>query len=719
MARDVKTFRLSKFKGLNTSVNPHNINDAEMTEMVNAETTKDHAIQTRMGYRIVGEPTGSLAMSSLYKADWSSSDSRLYYCSYHQLQKLNETTGASTYLSLAFRLANTHPQFLRYKDKVLFLLAGQRLKWFNSGEIVNDVQLPVMSVVSPDWYTAITATSGGELTPSQKYEYTISLLLGTDLRDGESVGAKPGDAVDLWELYPGIRVDPRFIDGDYARIITTESNKTATASDLLYSGKLYGFTVGAVRLFRRTLAVNGDVWKVEKDWALLDTLYVSRSGASYTVNMSAHKVISAADSSIAYDSVNDAITVSLSFVDSNAYEGDVGYQPRQDSSDRVLQARYMARLYNRIFLANLTSTNSGDKKAVCFSYRPPKENESQEILGCLYDNPMLVFPPNNTFYCDLEDTEDEITAITTFQDTVIIFTQRCMFAWREGMFDPAKIANDVGCIAQHSIREFEGKLIWLSRNGIYTFDGEKLDNISYEKIDYYIKQIALAYAGKACACIYNRRYFLTAPCGSGTNDRILVYDFDLKEWHTREYAHDGDYDFKIQYLYTYRAGNTETLYASGINGDGTFAVARLESDYSDNGTEITATLKTKYFDFGAPDIQKSYRALFIDLEDYTRGLTIDVYTTSLDSIHETITYSGSGAGFLVNDNTGTRGRVNKDVIVNVTDEMVGFSLNRGIIGSRIQLGISFQSTGAPTKLHALALDWRQSHRVKRNMGDGS
>ena len=102
-------------------------------------------------------------------------------------------------------------------------------------------------------------------------------------------------------------------------------------------------------------------------------------------------------------------------------------------------------------------------------------------IDFLYEEPMLIFPTYNYFYCDMEDPEDEISGITTFQDNVLIFTGRCTFLWREGMADPMKLSDDIGCICHNSIQEFEGKLIWLSTNGFNSYNGSKVENISFEK----------------------------------------------------------------------------------------------------------------------------------------------------------------------------------------------------------------------------------------------
>lgn len=730
MPRDVKTFRITEFKGLNSSVNSQNIEDEEFSILTNAELTKGRTIQARKGYTELDTVTGSGSMSTIYKTYWDASNADLYYCDAHRLWKWVEG-GDDTYISLAFRVGYTHPQLDRYKDRILVLFPGQKLKWLSSADVLNDAQYPVLQQASRS-ADVVVVGADGELEAGRRYEYCISMKFGADFRDGESCGSLPleyeAPVLPIIVVPPGdkdydppdiIPPNPYWMGNEYIYGVTTNDNKKITCTNANFGANLNGFSPALVRLFRRMKELQPtDTWIVKTSWELIDEMYMSRDvgATTYTFVSPNSTCMSAADSSATYDSVNDAITLLLTFTDSGV-TGNTSFKPRDISSEQKPVAKYMTRLYNRIFLANITSTQDKDKKLVWYSFRPQQSSEASELQGFLYDNPMLLFPPGNTFYCDMDNVEDEITAIHTFQDNVIIFTNNCMFVWREGMSDPAKMSSDVGCSAQHTICEFEGKLIWLSKNGVYTFDGTTLKNLSYLKVDTYIKSIAWAYAGRSVGCVHERRYWLTAPYGSGDNLYILVYDFDLDEWHVREYKYSSSESLYFKYIYSSKEGGSEVLYGSGISSGGTLVLAKMENGYADKATEITSTIKTKYLDFGAPDIQKTLRTLYLDFEDYTRGVTLDLYIDSRDVSKETITCSGTTSGLIVNSTSG--GIVNSTTIANVSDEMLGFSLNRGLRGSRVQLAASFLSYGAPTKLHAIAFDWRPSHKVKRRYGDGS
>jgi len=381
------------------------------------------------------------------------------------------------------------------------------------------------------------------------------------------------------------------------------------------------------------------------------------------------------------------------------------------------KAHYMARLHNRISIASINSENAHDVKAVYYSYRGwiPALNTT-EIPGFMYPDPMLVFPYTNKYYCDADDIDDKITAHVAFGDMFITFTGHCTFMWQEGMADPVKVSDDVGCISSHSVAEFEGKLIWLSNNGIYTFSGSKVENISYEKMEPYIQSLNNDGAYFCSAVIYDRKYFITGPFNGGsTNDLVLVYDFDLKEWHTRTFKNSSGATLTVDHLATYHDGERERLYAAVKTSAAACSITEMETGYTDDGTAITVALKSKYFDFKAPDVRKSVRNLYIDVENYAaEGLTTSVYIDNLNAAAYSFTHTNNTDGFILNSTTA--GLLNSDALKNLSDELLGFSLPRGSVGSRFQLGFSVTGRGAPVRIHALEFDWRAKGRVGRKYG---
>ena len=127
----VKTLRITKFKGLNKSVNPHNLHDAEFSELINAELTKNGTVQSRRGYSVIGslETIPNKYVESIYKTTIGGTPT-LYYHGGRGLYKMDESDGSTTSIAAPL-VSNQRAQFLRYHDKVLFLSEDQRLKWFD------------------------------------------------------------------------------------------------------------------------------------------------------------------------------------------------------------------------------------------------------------------------------------------------------------------------------------------------------------------------------------------------------------------------------------------------------------------------------------------------------------------------------------------------------------------------------------------------------------
>jgi hypothetical protein len=578
-------------------------------------------------------------------------------------------------------------------------------------ESLNAVAYPQFKV-SAEWSLSMQATNGdggdtGSLSKSTKYQYNVSFVLGSNYRDGETAGALP--ATDK-----GVVDDNRVKDtlSGYASTTTTTANKMIRASSLEYAATLNGFDITQIKLFRRS---------ADTSWVLIDSAYITKDStlATYSMGEAAIGVLTYITGT--YNSIDDSATVYLNFLDDGTKDYDAGYQPMPDAYLTIPQAKHMARVNNRIFLGNIVGSDARDKKTVRFTYTGYLDPQGtlEEIPNFHYQFPMLVFGPYSWFYCDQEDTDDEITGMYGYRNSLLIFTGKCTFMWQEGMKDPVKISNDVGCIAPQTIREFEGRLIWLSKNGIVMYDGSKLQNLSAAKANSYILGLSKDYAWKACAAIFNRRYYIAAPFGGTVNnDTVLVYDFDLDEWTTRSYKIlNATTHFYIDCFYKYSDGAKETLYVGGHSDAATplCYIVKLDEGYDDFGSPEICSLKTKYFDFGAPDIIKDIRTFNLDITNRNAGtLTIDLYLDNLNEAAYTFTYAGATEGFLLND--ATRGRLNVDSIVNITDEMFSFSLPIGKHASRIQVGLTFSPGTNQTSIHAMGFDWRVVRKLQRKYG---
>jgi len=719
-----KTFRLTKFKGLNKSVDPQNIDDAEFADMINVELSENRALQSRLGFTKVIDHIDPVitAMRGLYKADWDDATSTLYSARSWGLMRNNEATGYEYWVGLLPNPTGKHVHFQRWKDRLLLLTEGETLNWIDRNESLKPVAYPQFQFVS----AGSSATTGGSLKDSTGYQYNISIVLGDNYRDGETAGALPiaaweNPAYDPKNPPPG----PRWLPEMYLQDTTTGSDKTIVFSSATYTGQLNGYDIGYIKLFRRECRVIGgatpaqDTYIADLDWVQIDTAFVKKVNNTYSLeaNKSSEGLVHSLTGT--YNATNDSATLIIGITDAGESQY-VAVTPLNSIYYTIPQAKYMARVNNRIFLGNLVGSDTRDKKTVRFSYTGYLDTNGtvEEIPNFHYGYPMLLFGTFSWFYCDSEDTDDAITGMYGYKNSLIIFTGKCTFMWQEGMKDPIKISNDVGCIANETIREFEGRLIWLSTNGVVMYDGSKLKNLTQDKANSYITGLSRDYSWKATATIFNRKYYIAAPFYGGTDNAcILVYDFDLDEWFERRYKITNEtIYFFVDCFYKYNDGAKEVLYAGGHTGSYTTScyIVKLDEGYNDGGALIECSIRTKYYDFGAPDIIKDIRAFNIDMTNYSGSLAIRMYLDNLNDSSYRYTHTGITGGFIVNDDT--NGRVNADCIVNLSDEMFAFSLPMAQRASRVQYGLSFNAGPVQTSIRAISFDWRTVRKLQRKYG---
>ena len=731
------TLRVTEFKGLNKATNPHNIDDKELVTLENMFVTKNRGLESRKGYRRLGDIDSGYFVKGLFATAWSSTDDRLYYVGNGYLGKM-AAGGTSTFITPIDAWGKT-AQFERYRDKVLFLNEGSRPMWFNTDEELSLIKYPELQAAPGAYGDTINSNSAtSSLEEDSFYQYTISLVLGDDYLDGESMGAKPAEG---WTEYTNFWVKRYPASYPFGKVDDTPTQHALVGTAVEFSGPLYGFNIGRVKLFRRHAVAgsgaigSGDdaVLSPHGAWRLLDTATITLdvSAGTYSFSLSDFGIITDITGTL----IDDSATLYVSFTDrgdlvdeDNTLTGHPNgtlESPWEEPDIANVRASHMARLYNRIFMANIVGTGQPrDSKKVYFSYRGYRPaTDDFEISGVGYPNPMMIFPVFNYFYCDAENVEDPITAITSFRDSIIVFTQRCMFLWREGMSDPIKISNDIGCIAKRTVVEFEGKLLWLAHNGIYEYNGSSVKNITFAKMQPYMDDLAGPYANGCTACVFDRKYFIAGPFEGGTQaDMMLVYDYDVEAWHVRKYLICDDDKCYIDMLYTDRDGADEQLWAGLKDPDANVIIAELETGYldqqnpnqGDSVLSINCAIKTKYYSFKAPDIEKSYRNLLLDAESYYGDIDLDVYIDDLVTPKLSFTHQNNVDGFILG--SATDGVLGTDTLISLGDEIFRLSLERGLVGSRLQYSADLVANTSPLYIHMIGFDWTPRRKLKRRYG---
>ena len=201
-----------------------------------------------------------------------------------------------------------------------------------------------------------------------------------------------------------------------------------------------------------------------------------------------------------------------SYID-NIPDADLGLEVSWDYY-KPPKAKYLAVYKNRMFYANCPSENYGDSLVVY-----------SEI-----NNPDAIADTNYEYF-DRGDGE-AITGIASLPDYLIVF-KPSKFYIISGDFELKRLVTskyDIGCIASYAIIQLEDKVIFLSKQGWFSFNGENLINISKtiaDKLinDGYISENKIKYWSGTYYPAKNQIRFLFT--GSGLEPYIFVGTFLL------------------------------------------------------------------------------------------------------------------------------------------------------------------------------------------------
>lgn len=233
-------------------------------------------------------------------------------------------------------------------------------------------------------------------------------------------------------------------------------------------------------------------------------------------------------------------------------------------------------------------------------------------------NDFNFFPASNYIDCSLA-YGDKITGVKKLGSVLYVFGDRSIIAISGD--EPANLAQSelyqtIGCIAPNSIVEIEGVMFFLSRRGVYTFDGGNLQLIS-EPVKNKIDTINKGEIDDAYGAFYNGQYWLAyAEEGSSTNNRALVYDIRRNGW--GYYSGINAYCLSVWEGF----GDEGELYA----GSPTLSyIYKLDSGSDDVGTAVTAKYRSPEFDMQYPYLDKLLRELHLDYYSAVVAGTITYY----------------------------------------------------------------------------------------------
>jgi hypothetical protein len=224
---------------------------------------------------------------------------------------------------------------------------------------------------------------------------------------------------------------------------------------------------------------------------------------------------------------------------------------------------------------------------------------------------------------DLTNVPGDVTAITTFNDHICIWTDRSMWELYGNSptnYEVTQVSNDIGCATNFSYIECKGILYFMDRNGIYSYSGGMPIKIS-DKVDKWVKNLT-NYTNISAGVKGDKIYF-SVCYGSSTQNLMLVYDAYKQKWFIEDsnFVHMVNISGKL-----YAISNTGKIY----NLD--YGTRTGYDTYSSGGSSaITWAFETKAYNDRELDKAQALTELWVNHEGTTSATMTIGYTTNVNS----------------------------------------------------------------------------------------
>lgn len=134
-------------------------------------------------------------------------------------------------------------------------------------------------------------------------------------------------------------------------------------------------------------------------------------------------------------------------------------------------------------------------------------------------------------WIDLTDQIGKASAITTFSDHVIVWSDKSMYElygsyWEN--FELVNISNRLGCVSARAYTECNGKLYWMDYSGVYMYTGGQPRQIGFQAKKY-IEGINWSYRHLINAGSVDGKIYFNIPYGSAATANNVVLVFDVRQ----------------------------------------------------------------------------------------------------------------------------------------------------------------------------------------------
>jgi hypothetical protein len=249
-----------------------------------------------------------------------------------------------------------------------------------------------------------------------------------------------------------------------------------------------------------------------------------------------------------------------------------------------------------------------------------------------------------------------------------------------------------GCISERTIVSAADKLFWLSREGVYMYDGTETTLVSEDDLHETMVTLLPAVTTGSCGWYYKNRYYL--DIGSG----LYYYDIPKRFWGKLLYP------YTIAKVVTAPQLQSTDMRVFAIGRDAA-TVHRLEypalatdNNYLNSGQAIACTWKSKILDMGLPVHDKRVHLFGAKFKKATGLATVKVY------------YSGSTSEY--QSESFDLATVDDDASATITTPTIAVCRREGIEQLRsemFQMEITSSTTGPDFEILEADLMWRSAN----------
>ena len=193
----------------------------------------------------------------------------------------------------------------------------------------------------------------------------------------------------------------------------------------------------------------------------------------------------------------------------------------------------------------------------------------------------------------MENDNSPISGMVGYQEHATVFKNDSIWKFVDSdtsdfglqTYAPIRVVNGIGCVSNGSIVEVRNRLIFLSEDGIYSYDGtSEVEKLS-DNIQSYCNRITPGRRKFASACNWKRKslYMLAVSLdGSAVNTHVLVFDYKNGAWWVWDNIEAEGW------LVDEDAGDEEVVYFFDSNG----WLYQMGVGLTDHGRAITHSFET-------------------------------------------------------------------------------------------------------------------------------